>query len=219
MPFLGRSDIRSAPNSAVRAALSPPSPLIFLRRSSAVNTLYCCMFQYIVPYMTSMIFDVTTIPRGCSFSCLLPSFFHLSSCLAFVSMSLCRLVFFFFSLSLALCISLLHLAVVPCIPLSLFPPWSLCLVYTLPCPVSPSVTPFTNLSDFGPSPPRDPAPPAARTDFWTTRCVRCPAALDALEALAVAAASDAAGAEGSRVTYISINLDSLEGAREIVGQG
>ena len=96
MPFLGRSDIRSAPNSAVRAALSPPSPLIFLRRSSAVNTLYCCMFQYIVPYMTSMIFDVTTIPRGCSFSCLLPSFFHLSSCLAFVSMSLCRLVFFFF---------------------------------------------------------------------------------------------------------------------------
>eukprot|EP00904_Undaria_pinnatifida_P005329 jgi/Undpi1/1926/HiC_scaffold_12.g05313.m1 len=53
-------------------------------------------------------------------------------------------------------------------------------------------------------------------DFWTTRCVRCPAALDALEELAAAAATTA---EGSRVTYISINLDSLEKAKEIVGKG
>ncbi|CAN0061529.1 unnamed protein product, partial [Ectocarpus sp. 4 AP-2014] len=53
-------------------------------------------------------------------------------------------------------------------------------------------------------------------DFWTTRCVRCPAALDALEGLAAAAA---AAATDDPATYISVNLDSLEGAREMVFQG
>ncbi|CAN0552912.1 unnamed protein product, partial [Ectocarpus sp. 12 AP-2014] len=57
---------------------------------------------------------------------------------------------------------------------------------------------------------------AAVLDFWTTRCVRCPAALDALEGLAAAAA---AAATDDPVTYISVNLDSLEGAREMVSKG
>jgi len=52
---------------------------------------------------------------------------------------------------------------------------------------------------------------AVATDFWTTRCVRCPAALDALDALAAAAT------DGTK--YVSLNLDSLEGARGVVSGG
>ncbi|CAM9334266.1 unnamed protein product [Scytosiphon promiscuus] len=60
-------------------------------------------------------------------------------------------------------------------------------------------------------------------DFWTTRCVRCPAALDTLEGLAAASSASAAkeagdGADGA-VTYVSLNLDSLEGARQMVSEG
>lgn len=54
------------------------------------------------------------------------------------------------------------------------------------------------------------------SDFWTTRCVRCPAALDALEGLAAKRESPAPAAG---VKYVSLNLDSLEGARGMVSDG
>ncbi|CAN0240957.1 unnamed protein product, partial [Hapterophycus canaliculatus] len=59
-------------------------------------------------------------------------------------------------------------------------------------------------------------------DFWTTRCVRCPAALDALDGLAATAAASAGEGktpDAGAVTYVSLNLDSLEGARQMVSEG
>ncbi|CAM9870341.1 unnamed protein product, partial [Phaeothamnion confervicola] len=67
-------------------------------------------------------------------------------------------------------------------------------------------------------------------DFWTTRCTRCPAALDKLEERASCAAAaaitatggsgaDGATGGGGSVVYVSLNLDSLEGARAIIGRG
>jgi len=71
-----------------------------------------------------------------------------------------------------------------------------CHLPPFPCPSPPTRTPFHVFCHH--------------PDFWTTKCVRCPGALDALEALA---------AQDSEVIYISLNLDDLEGAREIVSKG
>lgn len=52
--------------------------------------------------------------------------------------------------------------------------------------------------------------------------MRCPAALDALEGIA-GANTVTSGEEQTRtagaVTYVSLNLDSLEGARQMVSEG